>query len=129
MSPGTMDHTVRSILQARTLEWVAFLFSRGSSQPREQTQVFCVAGRFFTSWATREDGGGLVTKSCLTLATPWIVSRQAPLSMGFSRQESWNGLPVASPEDLTDTNLPFIKHSVLCLVFYMLFHFLTNCDS
>ena len=32
-------------------------------------------------------GGGLVTKSCLTLATPWTVACQAPLSMGFSRQE------------------------------------------
>ena len=36
------------ILQARILEWVAMPSSRGSSQPRDQTQVFCVAGRFFT---------------------------------------------------------------------------------
>ena len=35
-------------------EWVAFPFSRGSSQPRDQTQVSCIAGIFFTSWATRE---------------------------------------------------------------------------
>ena len=41
------------ILQARTLEWAAFPFSRGSSQPRDQTQVSCIAG-FFTSWAMRE---------------------------------------------------------------------------
>ena len=32
-------------------------------------------------------GGGLVTKSCLTLATPWTIAHQAPLSIGFSRQE------------------------------------------
>jgi hypothetical protein len=38
-------------------------------------------------------GGGLVPKSCLTLVTPWTVARQAPLSMGFSRQEYWSGLP------------------------------------
>ena len=38
----------------RTLEWVAYLFSRGSSRPRNQTEVSCVAGGFFTSWATRE---------------------------------------------------------------------------
>ena len=49
-----MDYTVRGILQARILEWVAFPFSRGSSQPRDQTQVSCTAGEFFTSWATRE---------------------------------------------------------------------------
>ena len=42
------------ILQARILEWVAFPFPRGSSQPRDQTQVSHIAGRFFTSWATRE---------------------------------------------------------------------------
>ena len=42
------------ILQARTLEWVAFPFSRGSSQPRDQTQVSHIAGRFFISRATRE---------------------------------------------------------------------------
>ena len=37
--------------------------------------------------------GGLVTKSCPTLAIPWTVACQALLSMGFSRQEYWNGLP------------------------------------
>ena len=45
---------VHGILQARILEWVAFPFSRGSAQPRDQTQVSCIAGRFFTNWATRE---------------------------------------------------------------------------
>ena len=43
---------------------------------------------------------GLVAKSCLTLVTPWTVARQAPLSMGFSRQEYWNGLPFPYPKDL-----------------------------
>ena len=42
------------ILQARIVEWVDFLFFRGSSQPRGQTQVSCTAGGFFSSWATRE---------------------------------------------------------------------------
>ena len=42
------------ILQARTLEWVAFPFSRRSSQPRDWTQVSPIAGRFFTVWATKE---------------------------------------------------------------------------
>ena len=44
-----MDYTVHGILQARILEWVAIPFSRGSSQPRNQTQVSRIAGRFFTS--------------------------------------------------------------------------------
>ena len=49
-----MDCRVHRILQARILEWVAFPFSRGSYQPRDQTQVSHIAGGFFTSWATRE---------------------------------------------------------------------------
>ena len=47
-------YTVHGILQARTLEWVAYPFSRGSSQPRDRTGVSCIAGRFFTNWAIRE---------------------------------------------------------------------------
>ena len=46
------------------------------------------------------DGGGLVTKSCPTLVTPWTVACQAPLSMGFLRQEPRSGLPFPPPGDL-----------------------------
>ena len=45
---------VHGILQARILEWVAILFSRWSSRPRDRTWVSCIAGRFFTVWGTRE---------------------------------------------------------------------------
>ena len=45
----SMDYTVYEILQARILEWVAFPFSRGSSQARDRTQVSHMAGGFFTS--------------------------------------------------------------------------------
>ena len=65
-----MNYTAHVILQARTLEWVAFPFSGGSSQPRNQSQVSRIAGRFFTSWATRE------------------------------AQEYWSGWPIPSPADL-----------------------------
>ena len=44
-----IDCTVHGILQARILEWVAFPFSRGSSQPRDQTQISLIAGGFFNS--------------------------------------------------------------------------------
>ena len=44
-----IDYIVHGILQARKLEWVAFPFSRGCSQPRDQTQVSHIAGGFFTS--------------------------------------------------------------------------------
>ena len=42
-------------------------------------------------------GGGSVAKACPTLATPWAVDCQAPLSMGFSRQEYWSASPFPSP--------------------------------
>ena len=49
--PGSSVH---GILQAGILEWIVIPFSRGSSQPRDQTQVSHIAGRFFAIWATRE---------------------------------------------------------------------------
>ena len=108
-----MDYTVHEILQARILEWVSFPFSRGSSQPRDWTQVSCIAGRFFTSWATRREKQGSMNDwmwtalegeesktmpriwawlfisvqllSCVWLsATPWTEIRQAPLSFTIS---------------------------------------------
>ena len=53
------DYRVHGILQARILEWVAFSFSRGSSQPRDRTQVSCVADGFFTA----EPQGKLISKA------------------------------------------------------------------
>ena len=64
VTPWTVVH---GILQARILEWVAFPFSRGSSQPRYQTQVSHIAGGFFTSWATREAQWKWKSLSCVQL--------------------------------------------------------------
>ena len=50
-------------------------------------------------------GDGLDAKSCLTLASPWTVVHQAPLSMGSSRQEYWTGLPFPTPGDLPDPGI------------------------
>ena len=52
--PPTQAPLSIGILQARILEWVTVPFSRGSYSPRNKTQVSCIAGRFFTIWATRE---------------------------------------------------------------------------
>ena len=66
-----MDYIVHEILQAKILEWVAIPFSRRLSQPRDQTQISCIAGGFFTSWATGvyklENGSNIVTNSVKTL--------------------------------------------------------------
>ena len=56
MSDCLQPHGLYShgILEAKILEWLAFPFSRVSSQPRDQTHISHIAGRFFTSWARRE---------------------------------------------------------------------------
>ena len=48
---------------------------------------------------------GLVTKSCPAPATPWTVAHQAPLSIGFSKQEYWRGLPFPSAGDFPDPGI------------------------
>ena len=67
--PGS---SVRGILQARILGWVAISFSRGSSQSRDWIRVSCIAGRFFTNWATWEAPRIL----------EWAI-------ISFSRSSSW----------------------------------------
>ena len=54
----------------------------------------------------------LVAKLCSTLVTPWTAACQAPMSLGFFRQEYWSGLPFPSPGDLPD---PGIKPRSLAL--------------
>ena len=62
--------TVHGILQARIQEWVAFPFSRGSSQPRDRTQVFCIAGRFFTTSTPWEDRNPSKSESLSVMPGP-----------------------------------------------------------
>ena len=66
---------VPGILQAKTLEWVAISFSNAWKWKNKVKSLSCV-------WL---------------LGTPWTAAHQAPLSMGFSRQEHWSGLPFPSP--------------------------------
>ena len=54
MDCSLIGSSVHGILQARILEWVAILFSRGSSWLRDWARISCIAGRFFAVWATRE---------------------------------------------------------------------------
>ena len=70
-------YTVRGNLQPRILEWAAFPFSRGSSQPRDQTLISHIAGGFFTVWATRDAPSvqfSSVAQSCRTLCNPMNCS-------------------------------------------------------
>ena len=102
--PGSSVH---GILQARILEWVAMPSSRGSPQPRDQTQVFCTAGDSLLSEPQEKPYSSMLShfSRVRLCATPWSVSSQAPLSLGFPRQEYWSGLPFPSPGDLPDPRI------------------------
>ena len=51
----------------------------------------------------------MYAQSCLTLVTPWTVAHQAPLSMEFSRQEYWNGVPFSTPGDLSHSGTELVS--------------------
>ena len=70
--------SVHGILQARTLEWSAISFSRGFSWPRDWTQVSCVAGRFFTIWATRKSNSYVTSISDRPKANQSILKEITP---------------------------------------------------
>ena len=70
--PGSSVH---GILQATALQWVAMPSSRGSSQPRDQTQVFHIADRFFIIWATREPQFHLHVESQTPYKCTYLWSR------------------------------------------------------
>ena len=79
---------VPGILQARTLEWVAISFSNA------------------WKWKVKMKSLGRVQ----LFSTPWTTAYQAPLPMGFSRQEYWSGLPLPSPTALTRRTFIFLRH-------------------
>ena len=96
------------ILQGRILEWVAMPSSRGSSQPRDWTQVPCVAGGFFSVWATRE----APTSHRDLICGPVLLSLQLMLRISAKqRQASLSSLRVAAGPSrrhglTTKTNAP-----------------------
>ena len=104
-----MDCIVIGILQARTLEWVAFPFSSESSQPRNRTGISYIAGWLFTNWAMMASvymWSEVKSLSRVRLfVTPWMVAHQASPSMEFSRHEYWSRLPLPSPGDLPDPGI------------------------
>ena len=86
---------IPGILQARTLEWVAISFSNTWKWKVKVKSLSCVR----------------------LLATPWTAAYQAPLSVGFSRQEYWSGLPLPSPINGLQTPQKQESH-VLCSPLY-----------
>ena len=86
-------YTIYGILQARTLEWVAFPLSRGSSRLRDWTQVSCIAGGFFTSWASRE-AQAMYPSQWQTEV--WILLSVYPSLSILARSDSYHPHPTAN---------------------------------
>ena len=84
--PGSSVH---GISQTRILEWVVISFSRGSSQPKDQTQVSRTAGRLFTVWATRDF---LTLYACVILTTPVSSDSRAGLGISYDTDGVAGGL-------------------------------------
>ena len=84
--------SVHGILQAKILEWVAIPFSRGSSQPRDQTQSSALQADYCLSHKGSPNNVCPKSLSHVGLsATLWTVALQDPLFMDFSKQEYWSG--------------------------------------
>ena len=91
---------MHGILQARTQEWVAIPLSRGSSWPRDWIGVSCVAGRFFTIWATKEAQSTLYLQANITWETDsklsyprvWAIYTQV-----WEYKESRVSFPTSTP--------------------------------
>ena len=109
-----VDYTVHGILQARILEWAAFPFSRGSSQPRDRTQVSHIAGGFVTSWATGKPKNTGV--GSLSLPQGIFPTQGSNPGLPHCRcicyqlshreaQEYWSGQPFPSPGDLPNPGI------------------------
>ena len=88
--PGSPVHR---ILQARILEWVAIPFSRGSSRPRDRTQVSCLAERFFTIWATREALYGVYQKTILCILNIYYFYLSVILQQSWGKMSTINSHP------------------------------------
>ena len=97
-----------AILQARILEWVAFPFSRGSSQPRDRIQVSRIAGGFFTSWTTRKAHGGWDSKE-----SAWSVGDlgSIPVSGRSSGEGNGNPLQYSGLENPMDMGSQRVGHN------------------
>ena len=121
--PGSV---VPGILQARILEWVAISFSsawKEKSESEVANGYMHLDGWVCTlfTWNYQNIVNYLRAFMCCRFsrvwlcATPWTVARQAPLSVGFSRQECWSGLPCPPPGDLPDPGIESMSLKPLAL--------------
>ena len=97
--PGS---SVRGILQARILEWVAMPSSRGSSPPRDWTCISCISKRILYHWATGEDGWALYLRALSNLYIQSLL---------FSISQSLSSIPISFSFTFTWLSQVFLLHN------------------
>ena len=136
MSDSLQPHwlTVHGLLQARILEWVAFPFSRGSSQHRDRTQVSRIADGFFTSWTTRKDhelrGATILLKlkhakslqSCLTLCDPMGCSLPGSFVHGILQARILEWVAISSFKGSSQPRDGTLVSYISCISRQVLYH-------
>ena len=106
--PGS---SVNGILQARILDWVTISISRGSSQPRDWTWVFCIAGRFFTNLATKERKKESI-QSCPTPCDPMDCSLPGSSVHGILQSRILEWVAISFFRVLANPGLPHCGQTV-----------------
>ena len=110
-----MYYTIHGILQARILEWVAVSFSRGSSQPRDQTKVSHIAGRFFNQLLPGKQKSHNIKHTILTIFNYSLVSLSMFTLLCNSHHHpspefftflNWNSVPIKHQLPVPPPHLP-----------------------
>ena len=91
---------VHGVTKSWTTAIESYLFPTCAKRYQSFSYFICPLPLDLVGWLV-----GLVITLCPTLVTPWTLACQAPLPMGFSRQEYWSGLPFPSPGDLPDPGI------------------------
>ena len=95
-----LDYIHQQVINCVVLIWCNHCYEAAGMHSREGKSVYLT----LATYQVLTVSVSVCTQSCL-FATPWTVARQAPLSMGFSRQEYWSGLPFPPPGDLPNPGI------------------------
>ena len=125
--------SVHRNLQARILEWVAFPFSRGSSQPRDQTHISHIAGRFFTVWGTRKAKN--YSRRWMYHIHNWTIKndskgsllRNMEVNTNINRKKKLKELKVIITRKKEWRYSWWLFHDNACNVLRLLHHFIFDC--
>ena len=116
-----LDSSVRGILQARILEWVAISFSRGSFQLRNPTQVPCIAGRFFTAEPPAKPKHTQNSAITLRIREPWALLSQPHTQVIHTVKMSVHSYTYKRKQMFFQSNQPYFLNILLKFFFFLIY--------